>query len=61
MKNRKSMKGVVDPITLGFILSIIGSATVLSLEGPYAADEVAKQDAIEKAELVAQQPTSESE
>ena len=59
--NRKHMKGFIDPITLGFILSIVGGATVLSLEKNDSTDQVAKQDTIEKVELVAQQPVLKSE
>jgi hypothetical protein len=55
------MKGFVDPITLGFILSIVGSATVLTLDKPDSTDQVAKQDSIEKVELVAQQPAVKDE
>ena len=58
--NRKHMKGFVDPITLGFILSILGTSTVLTLDKPDATDQVAK-DSIEKVELVAQQPVLKSE
>ena len=54
------MKGFVDPITLGFILSILGTSTVLTLDKPDATDQVAK-DSIEKVELVAQQPVLKSE
>jgi hypothetical protein len=55
------MKGFVDPITLGFILSLVGSATVLTLDKPSSTDQVAKQSSIEKVELMAQQPTLKSE
>ena len=58
---RKHMQGFVDPITLGFILSIVGSVTVLSLEKPGSTDQVAKQDSMEKIELIAQQPALKSE
>lgn len=59
--NRRHMKGFVDPITLGFILSLVGSATVLTLDKPSSTDQVAKQSSIEKVELMAQQPTLKSE
>ena len=59
--NRRLMKGFVDPITLGFILSIVGTTTVLSLDKHDSTDKVAKQDSIEKVELVAQQPVLKSE
>ena len=59
--NRRHMKGFVDPITLGFILSIVGTSTVLSLDKNDATDQVAKQDSIEKVELIAQQPVLKSE
>ncbi|MGD8931245.1 MAG: hypothetical protein PVI52_01655 [Chromatiales bacterium] len=54
--NRKQMKGFIDPITLGFILTIVGGATVLTLDKPNSTDQVAQQDSIEKVELIAQQP-----
>jgi len=59
--NRKHMKGFIDPITLGFILSIVGSATVLTFDKPASSDQVAKQDSIDKVELVAQQPAVKGE
>ena len=59
--NRRLMKGFVDPITLGFILSIVGTTTVLTLDKPDSTDKVAKQDSIDKVELVAQQPAVKSE
>lgn len=59
--NRRHMKGVVDPITLGFILSIVGSVTALSVDSPNSTDKVAMQGSIEKTELVAQQPPLKSE
>jgi hypothetical protein len=59
--NRKQMKGFVDPITLGFILSIVGSTTVLTMDKNDSTDQAAKQDSIEKVELIAQQPVMKSE
>jgi len=59
--NRKHMKGFIDPITLGFILSIVGSTAVLTLDKNDSTDKVAKQDSIEKVELIAQQPVMKSE
>jgi hypothetical protein len=55
------MKGFIDPITLGFILSIVGTTTVLNLDKNDSTDKVAKQDSIEKVELIAQQPVLKSE
>ena len=59
--NRRLMKGFIDPITLGFILSIVGSTTVLTLDKHDSADKVAKQDSVQKVELIAQQPVLKSE
>jgi hypothetical protein len=59
--NRKQMKGFIDPITLGFILSIVGTTTVLTLDKPHSTDQVAKQDTIEQVEVVAHQPVLKSE
>ena len=59
--NRRHMKGFFDPITLGFILSIVGGVTVLSVEKNSTPDEVVTQNAIEKVELVAQQPSLKSD
>jgi hypothetical protein len=59
--NRRHMKGFIDPITLGFILSIVGTTTVLNLDKNDSTDKVAKQDSIEKVELIAQQPVLKSE
>ncbi|MCB1772802.1 MAG: hypothetical protein KDI88_04235 [Gammaproteobacteria bacterium] len=35
------MKGFIDPITLGFIVAIVGTATALSLDKPDDASTVA--------------------
>lgn len=39
----KRMKGVVDPITLGFIIAVLGTATVLTFDKAEADVETAAQ------------------
>lgn len=46
----KRMKGFIDPISLGFVIAMLGTATVLSLDKTDADLGVAAQD-VQAAEL----------
>jgi hypothetical protein len=49
--DKRSMQGFVDPITLGFILSIVGSVTVLSLEPSKSSDQQGQKVAADSVEM----------
>jgi hypothetical protein len=53
------MHGIVDPITLGFILSLVGSVTVLSLETPGSSDQIEQQVTTDSVEMSQQLPESD--
>jgi hypothetical protein len=57
MKAIKRSRGFIDPISLGFLIAIAGTAAVLSFDKP--SQDVASIDGssiVEQAPVVAQQP-----
>ena len=55
--SKKRMHGFLDPITLGFVLSIVGSVSVLTLEKTGPSDQTVKVDSVEMSQ---QLPESEA-
>ena len=46
--NKRHMRGIIDPISVAFILSIVGSATALHIESTDSKEQVSQKAPVEQ-------------